>query len=99
MTVSIELLPGAGAEMAVPFLDDVERIGTVGCAHGADVSTNLRTAMSELHRRLTTEYGYLPAEAHQLLGAVAEITVNQCVHGGWSSVRAAIPRRFAAGPA
>ncbi|GAA1579213.1 acetamidase/formamidase family protein [Kribbella sancticallisti] len=92
VTVTVELLPGAGATMAGPYLDDAETIGTVGCGYGVEVSENLRSAMSELRRRLVAECGFRPVEAHQLLGAVAEVTVNQCVHGGWSSVRAAIPR-------
>ncbi|MFC3982978.1 acetamidase/formamidase family protein [Streptosporangium jomthongense] len=92
VTVTVDLLPGAGTAMGTPHLDGLGHIGTVGCAHGTDVTANLRAAMRELHRRLTAEYGYRPAEAHHLLGAVAEVTVNQCVHGGWSSVHVAVPR-------
>lgn len=92
VTLTIDLLPGAGKAMTVPHLDEPHRIGAVGCAHGVDVEQNLRSAMGELHRRLTEECGYRPAEAYELLGAVAEVTVNQCVHGGWSCVHAAVPR-------
>ncbi|WP_020389321.1 acetamidase/formamidase family protein [Kribbella catacumbae] len=92
VTVTVELLPGAGRRMAGPYLDEPDRIGTVGCAHGVEIGDNLRAAMGELRRRLIDDCGYFPAEAHHLLGAVAEVTVNQCVHGGWSSVHTAIPR-------
>ncbi|MFI6393376.1 acetamidase/formamidase family protein [Nonomuraea sp. NPDC050547] len=92
VTVTVELLPGLGRAMAGPYLDEPHRIGVVGCAHGVSVDHNLRSAMTELRRRLVEECGYLPGEAYELLGAVAEVTVNQCVHGGWSSVHAAVPR-------
>ncbi|MFD1935501.1 MULTISPECIES: acetamidase/formamidase family protein [Nonomuraea] len=92
VTVRVDLLPGTGRAMAGPYLDEPHRIGTVGCAHGVSVDQNLRSAMTELRRRLVEECGYRPGEAYELLGAVAEVTVNQCVHGGWSSVHAAVPR-------
>ncbi|MEQ4721789.1 acetamidase/formamidase family protein [Nonomuraea sp. B19D2] len=92
VTVTVDVRQGTGAAMTAPHLDEPHRIGAVGCAHGVGVDDNLRSAMGELRRRLTAEYGYLPAEAYELLGAVAEVTVNQCVHGGWSSVHVAVPR-------
>ncbi len=94
VSVDIRLMRGSEHPLTMPHVDSVQSIGVVGCTEGADLETNLETAMVELQNRLCGEYGFAPVDAYELLGAVANVTINQCVPPWWKSVYTGIDRRF-----
>jgi len=85
---------GSEHPLTMPHVDSAQTIGVVGCTEGADLETNLETAMVELQHRLCGQHGFAPVDAYELLGAVARVNVNQCVPQWWTSVYAGIDRRF-----
>ncbi|HEY5836975.1 acetamidase/formamidase family protein [Streptomyces sp.] len=93
VTVRVDLLPaGSVTGPAVPRLDDADHIGSLGCRFGDSVDGNLHAAFEDLLRRLGEEYRLAPDEAFVLLGSMAEVTVNQCVGGGWTATYVRVPR-------
>jgi amidase len=94
VSVEIRLMRRSERRLSMPHVDSAQAIGVVGCTEGADLETNLETAMVELQDRLCGEYGLAPVDAYELLGAVARVTVNQCVPQLWKSVYAGVDRRF-----
>lgn len=99
VTIDVSLLSGSAHPLSTPHVDSAETIGVVGCTQSAGLETNLETAMVELQDRLCGEYGLDPVDAYELLGAVAQVNVNQCVTGSWKSAYAGIDRRFLPPPA
>lgn len=94
VSVEIRLMRGSEHPLTMPHVDSAGSIGVVGCSEGADLETNLETAMVELQNRLCGQCGFAPVDAYELLGAVAKVNINQCVPQWWKSVYAGIDRRF-----
>lgn len=93
VTVRVDLLPAdAVTRPVMPRVDDADHIGSLGCRFGDTVDGNLHAAFDDLLRRLRDEYGLTPDDAFVLLGSVAEVTVNQCVAGGWTATYVRLPR-------
>jgi amidase len=94
VSVEVRLMRGSEHPLTTPHVDSAQSIGVVGCTEGADLETNLETAMVELQSRLCGEYGLAPVDAYELLGAAATVNINQCVPQWWKSMYAGIDRRF-----
>lgn len=94
VTVEVGLMRRSAHHLTTPHVDSADTIGVVGCTESAGLEANLETAMVELQERLCVAYGLDPVDAYELLGAVAQVNVNQCVPPAWKSVYAGIDRRF-----
>jgi amidase len=91
--ITVELIPRADRPaMDLPWLETAETLGTIGCAFGVPVETNIAHAFRSLHGMLTESHDLDSVEALELLGAVARVEVNQCVGGSFSAVHVSLAR-------
>lgn len=90
VTVRVDLLQEH--PLTAPRLDTPDRIGSLGCQFGAALEENIRTAATDLARRLHTALGLTMSDARDVIGTVGRIRVNQSVHGGFTSAYVSIPR-------
>ena len=83
----------AAGFVALPQLNTVRTVGSVGCFQGDDLTACARAAYVDLVHRLVRFYGFGRSEAYQLLGQVGRLRVGNMIDPFYS-VLASVDRRF-----